>query len=113
MSARCSKKTNREGPASLTNIDEVARLTGDGIYQVVALTCESPLDGHETIRTSNGGVSTPVNGAGKHAWCGVGTTAEVGVYENLTQVPIFLESHQRPLTKDCANCSAVLKNMPV
>ena len=34
------RKMNHEGPGSLTNIDEVARLTGDGIYQVVALTCE-------------------------------------------------------------------------
>ena len=50
-------KTNREGPGSLTNIDEVARLTGDGIHQVVALTRESPLDRHGTIRTSNAGVS--------------------------------------------------------
>ena len=92
---------------------QVARLTGDGIYQVVALTCESPLDGHMTIRTSNGGVSAPVNGAGKYVWCGVGKTVEVGVYKNLTQVLIFLKSHQRPVTKGWANCSAVLKNMPV
>ena len=40
------RKTNREGPGCLTNIDEVARLTGDGVYQVVALTRESPLDRH-------------------------------------------------------------------
>ena len=97
MSARCSKKTNREGPASLTNIDEVARLTGDGIYQVVALTCESPLHRHVTIGTSNGGVSaqvgayiyiyiylTLISGAGECAWCGVSLIMEVGVYENLT-----------------------------
>ena len=61
-------------PGSLTNIDEVARLTGDGIYQVVALTRESPLDRHATVGTSDGGVSaqvgtclTPVRGAGECA----------------------------------------------
>ena len=82
---------NHDGPGSLTNIDEVARLTGDGIYQVVALTRESPLDRHVTVGTSDGGVSaqvgvclTPVSGAGDCAWCGVSTTMEVGVYENLT-----------------------------
>ena len=48
------RKTNREGPGNLTNIDEVARMTGDGIYQVVAPTRESRLDGHVTIGTSNG-----------------------------------------------------------
>ena len=85
------QKPNRKGPESLTNIDEVARLTGDSIYQVVALTCENPLDRHVTIGTSNGGVSaqveaclTPVSGAGDCAWCGVSTTMEVEVYENLT-----------------------------
>ena len=41
---------------AITNIDEVARLTGDGIHQVVALTRESPLGRHGTIRTSNAGV---------------------------------------------------------
>ena len=68
------RKTNREGPGSLTNIDEVARLTGDGIYQVVTLTRESPLDRHVTVGTSDGGVSaqvrtclTPVRGAGECA----------------------------------------------
>ena len=40
------RKMNREGPGSRTNIDEVARLTGDGIYQVVTLACQSPLDRH-------------------------------------------------------------------
>ena len=62
---------NREGPGSLTNIDEVARLTGDGICQVVALTRERPLHRHVTIGTSNGGVSmqvgtclAPVSGEG-------------------------------------------------
>ena len=40
------RKTNCEGLGSLTNIDEVARLTGDGIYQVVTLACQSPLDRH-------------------------------------------------------------------
>ena len=40
------RKRNREGPGCLTNIDEVTRLTGDGIDQVVALTHESPLDRH-------------------------------------------------------------------
>ena len=81
---------NREGPGSLTNIDEVARLTGDGICQVVALTRERPLHRHVTIGTSNGGVSaqvgaclTPVSGAGECAWCGGSMTTEVGVYENL------------------------------
>ena len=73
------QKMKHEGPGSLTNID-VARLTGDGGYQVQALTCESPLDRHVTIGTSksNGGVSTqagacltPVSGAGECAWCGV------------------------------------------
>ena len=39
-------KTNREGPGCLTNTDEAARLTGDGIYQVVALTRESLLHRH-------------------------------------------------------------------
>ena len=84
------RKTNCEGLGSLTNIDEVARLTGDGIYQVVALTCESPLDRHVTIGTSNGGVSTqvgtcltPVSRAGECAWCGLSMTTEVGVYEIL------------------------------
>ena len=57
------RKTNREGPGCLTNIDEVARLTGDGIYQVVALTPESPLDVHVIIETSNGGVSAQVGHA--------------------------------------------------
>ena len=46
------RKTNCEGLGSLTNIDEVARLTGDGIYQVVVLTRESPLDGHVTLGAS-------------------------------------------------------------
>ena len=85
------RKTNREGPGCLTNIDEVTRLTGDGIYQVVALTRESPLDVHVTIGTSNGGVSAqvgacfvPVSGVGECAWCGVGMTTEAGVYENLS-----------------------------
>ena len=32
------RKTNHKGPGSITNIDEVARLTGDGVYQVAALT---------------------------------------------------------------------------
>ena len=45
------RKMNREGPGSLTNTDDVARLTGDGIYQVVVLTGESPLDGHVTTGT--------------------------------------------------------------
>ena len=46
-----------------------------------------------TIGTSNGGVSAqmgacfvPVSSAGECAWCGVGMTTEVGVYENLTRV---------------------------
>ena len=51
------RKTNLEGPGSITNIDEVARLTSNGIYQVVALTRESPLDRRVTTGTSNGGVS--------------------------------------------------------
>ena len=108
------RKRNREGPGCLTNIDEVTRLTGDGIYQVVALTHESPLDRHVTIGTSNGGVSAQkgaclatVSGSGECAWCGVGMTTEAGVYENLTSVPVFHESHQRPITKGRANCSAV------
>ena len=81
------RKTNREGAGSLTDTDEVAaRLTGDGVYQVVALTRGSPLDGHATIGTSDGGVRaqvgaclTPVSGAGECAWCGVSMTTEVGV----------------------------------
>ena len=80
-----------EGPGCLTNIDEDTRLTGDGIYQVVALTRESPLDVHVTIGTSNGGVSAqvgacfaPVSGVGECAWCGVGMATEAGVYENLS-----------------------------
>ena len=36
------QKINREGPGNHTNIGEVARLTGDGINQVVALARESP-----------------------------------------------------------------------
>ena len=48
------QKTNLEGPGSITNIDEVARLTSNGIYQVVALTRESPLDRRVT---TDGGVS--------------------------------------------------------
>ena len=81
---------NHEGPGSLINIDEVARLTSHGIYQVVTLTHESPLNRYVTIGTSNGGVSaqvgaclTPVSGAGECAWCGGSMTTEVGVYENL------------------------------
>ena len=65
------RETNREGPGNLTNRDEVTRLTGDGIYQVVVQTRESPLDGHVTIGTSDGGVSArmgacfaPGSGAG-------------------------------------------------
>ena len=83
------RKMNCEGPGSHTNIDEVARLTGDGIYQVVALARQSPLDRHVTIGTSNGGVSaqvgtrlTPISGAGECAWCGISLTTEVGVYKN-------------------------------
>ena len=38
-------------------------MTGDGIYQVVALTCESSLDRHVTIGTSNGGVSAQMGHA--------------------------------------------------
>ena len=46
------QKMNCQGPGSLTLQDDVARLTGDGIYQVVVLTRESPLDGHVTLGTS-------------------------------------------------------------
>ena len=46
------RKMNREGPGSLMLQDDVARLTGDGIYQVVVLTRESPLDGHVTLGAS-------------------------------------------------------------
>ena len=35
------QKMNCEGPGSLTNINEVARLTGYGIQQVVTLTCDT------------------------------------------------------------------------
>ena len=74
---------NCKGPGCLTKIDEVARLTDNGIYQVVALTCESPLDRHVNIGTSNRG------GAGECAWCGLSMTTEVGVYEESHVVPIF------------------------
>ena len=56
------RETKRKGPGSLTNTDEAARLTGDGIYQVVALTRKRPLDGHVTIGTSDGGVREQMGG---------------------------------------------------
>ena len=81
---------NHEGPGSLTNIHEVARLTRHGIYQVVTLTHESPLNRHVTIGTFNRGVSaqvgaclTPVSRAGECAWCGGNMTTEVGVYDHV------------------------------
>ena len=54
------RKTNRQGPGSLTTTAEVTRPTGDGIYQVVALTRKRPLDGRVTIGSSDGGVSAHV-----------------------------------------------------
>ena len=59
------------------------------LYQVVAPTCESPLDRHVNIGTSNRG------GAGECAWCGLSTTTEVGVYEESHVVPIFRNIKKR------------------
>ena len=56
-------KANHKGSGtsgSLTNVDHVAQLTGDGIHQIVALTREGPLDVHLTFGTSNGGVDAQV-----------------------------------------------------
>ena len=90
-------KANHKRYGRFTDVDHAARLTGDGIHQVVALTREGLLDVYLTLGTSDGGGGAqmgacfaPVSGAGDCARCGVDTAAEVGRYENITQVQIDL-----------------------